>query len=560
VSGGGQAAGDKPPPYRTDGQTLHWQQEIPLLLSALEQRAAAYGPADDYWYTPRGVLAATGVRVDEQTALKISVFWRGVSIIAGSVAKLPLHVFERRADGGKQVAREHPLARVLRRPNERQNGFEWREQGQAHLLLRGNFYNRILPGSTVYPIGGLAPIHPDLVTVRWASNGNPVYEVRDAITGQKENLDREQIWHVHGLSLDGITGLDVITYAREALGLTVGAETFGARFLGQGAHFDKFLSHPGKISKEAATRLSTEAAALYGGLAHVGKVPVLQEGMTVQQLTLTHEQMQLLQTREYQASDCARWLGVPNHMVGLTTKSTSWGSGIEQMSIGFVVYTLFDWLRRWEASIGEDLIVTGVATGQPAMDLIVSNDDRFFAEFNVDGLLRGDTKTRHGAYQSGLLNRYYTRNEVRAMENLNPIPGGDIFDPPKGVAAPIGRGGGQAPALPDGARGSGMPDPYGNGRVPRGFIEDAAARVARKEQLAMVRARRRTADDGQAWENAVRGFYGEHPAYVSELLHVPMDRAEDYCRARVEELLTEETHLVENPMGLLVRLALRGSI
>lgn len=475
------------------------------LVAALE-RALSPGPIDDYWYQPVGVPAATGIRVDEQTALKVSVFWRCVQIVSGAMAKVPLHVYERLEGGGREIARGHPFERILRRPNDRQNGEQWRRQGQTHLLLRGNFYNRILPGSSIYPIGGLDPIHPDLVRVLRAEGGNPVYQVRDRITGATTTLDREQVWHVRGLSLDGVTGLDVISYAREGMGLTLGAEQFGARTLGKGLHFDKVFKHPGRISEEAAARLKLEAKRLYAGLDNVGEVAVLQEGMEVQQLTLTHEQAQLLATREFQARDVGRWVGVPPHMYGEITRNTSWGSGVEQMSIGFVMYVLLDWASIWEWAIDSDLLIGNVG-------------DRHYTKFTLDGLLRGDTKARHAAYASGLQNRYYTRNEVRAFEDMNPAPGGDVFDAPR--PAP---GGGRAPA---------------QAHVPRGFVEDAAARVVRKEQTAMTRAARRYEGDGAGWETAVRTFYANHPAYVSELLRASPQVAERYCREQAEVLLSD---------------------
>ena len=396
-----------------------------MIRAALELRAAAgYAPDDDFWYRPIGMPSGTGIRIDAPTALKISVAWRCTTLISGAIARVPLHVLERRPDGGKQEAPDHPLARILKRPNAQQNGRDWKLQGENHLLLRGNFYNRIVPGPSIYPIGGLVPIMPDLVQVLQARRGDvssvrmaeagpglvPVYRVRDAIDGTTTNLTSEEVWHVRGLSLDGVRGLDVVSYAKEGMGLALGAEHFGARFYGKGAHPSVVLRHKGQLSSDAQQRLKQNFADLHGGLEGAHGVAVLEEGTELQQLSLTQDQAQFLGTREFQARDVGRWFGVPPHMYGEVTRNTSWGSGVEQMGIGFVVYVLADWASTWEWALDE---------------LLIGSGDRLYTKFTLDGLLRGDTAARHAAYRSGLEWEYYTINEVRALEDKNPVAWGD---------------------------------------------------------------------------------------------------------------------------------------
>lgn len=384
-------------------------------------------PHDDFWYTllPDGTGAAP---MSAETATKISTVWRCIEIIAGSVAMLPLVIYRRRADGGRDADRRHPLYAVLHdQPNGWQTAFEFRHMLTTHVLLRGNGYAELKAGPRGFA-DQLWPLHPDRVQVDQQDDGSLVYTVTRQ-NGRRDRLGEERVFHLRGLSDDGVSGVAILDRAAMTLGIARKQERFASRFFDQSPQPGGAIEVAGELSDQAYERLKQNWIAHYAG-ANAHKPALLEGGAkwTPFQVGLTAEQAQLVASREFTKQDVATWFGVPPHMVGETTKETSWGSGIEQMSIGFVIYTLMHWLRRWEQAIARDLILA---------------TDTYFAEHNVEGLLRGDTKTRYEAYERALggPTRWMTPNEVRRRENLNPIPGLDEA-PPTGSTAPERTGGG----------------------------------------------------------------------------------------------------------------------
>lgn len=484
------------------------------LLTSLLRPRAQYGDGADFWYQPLGQASAAGVRVDADTALKASAVYSCVSLIAEIIAALPLNVYRRRADGGRELATQHPLYDLLHvQPNAQQTAYEFKQMLQAHMLLRGNGYAQIVPGRRG-AVDQLVPLHPDRVTVEPLAGGGLRYQVRQP-DGAQRAFNDEDIFHVKGFTLDGVTGVSVIEYARESVGLALATESHGARMFGQGATFTGILKHPGKLSKEAAERLGREFAAASTGLSASGKTVVLEEGLDWQQISMTADDAQFLATREFQVADVARWFRVPLHMIGETAKATSWGSGIEQLGIGFVVYTLLPWLKRWEQAIARDLIVAV---------------DTYYAEYVVDALLRGDTKARYEAYAIGRNGGWLSANDVRRLENMNPIPGGDGYLQPLNMA-PLGS------APPERAAGGRPPaDPVDDAAAlaAEAFVRDAAARVLRKETARLAWIAKRTASSRTDWLEAVGAFYDEHAAYVAEQMHIRRDAAQAYVDAQLE--------------------------
>lgn len=366
---------------------------------------------DDSWYGLRtGGSSQTGVYVSASTAMKLSAVWRCVSIISGSVAMLPLKVYERRADGGADVAPAHPLYDLMySAPNRWQTSYEWRRMSQQHLLLRGNAYSQIVSGRRG-PVDQLIPLHPDAVTPEQQPDMSIKYRVRFKDKGAPQTLFQDEIFHLIGLTDDGVKGMAVLDHARESIGLGLAQESYGARFFSQSSTPPGVLLAKGRLKPEAANHIRDSWMAATAGSANQHKWPVLEEGFDLKQLSvgLTADQAQLIESREFSVSDIARWFGVPNHMVGETTKETSWGTGIEQMSMGFVRWGLMDWLTMWEHRIGFSLIV---------------NPARFYAKFTVNALERGDLKTRSEALQVLRQNGIITANEWRALEDMNPVDG-----------------------------------------------------------------------------------------------------------------------------------------
>jgi HK97 family phage portal protein len=418
------------------------------LITRLFRAESRPADHDDYWYGPvAGPLTAAGMAVSPETARKLSAVWRCINIIAGSTGILPLKVY-RRGEVGKEPAPEHPLYRVLHdQPNGWQTSFEFREMLTQHVLLRGNAYALISRGTGGRALD-LLPLHPDRVRVDQLPNLRLRYRVREQ-DGRVTDYDADRLLHLRGVSDDGVSGMGVLDYAREALGIGLAQEGFAAGFFGQSPQPGAAVEVEEELGEEAYDRFKREVNTAFSRRGQ-GKVIILENGMSWKPFSigLTAEQAQLVSSREFTIQDIARWFGVPNHLVGETTKETSWGSGIEQMGIGFVVYTLSHWLKRWEQAISRDLII---ATGT------------YFAEHELEALLRGDTKSRYEAYQiaAGGNAPWMSRNEIRALENKNPLPGLDE------VILPLHMGSGQAPA---GAGGEGNGAEGRNGHRPDAAI------------------------------------------------------------------------------------------
>lgn len=364
-------------------------------------------PDDERVWSPGWAPKSTsGIRVDATQAMTIAAVWAAVLLVSEGTAMLPLHIYRRRSDGGKEDARDHPLEDVLRRPNPWMNGFEFREMMQGHVELRGNAYARILPGRRG-PVDQLIPLHPDRVTVDQESDGQLIYRVRQD-PGSEQVLLHDEVFHLRGLSSDGLTGLSTIAYARNSMGLTLATEEYGARTFSQSARPSGVLTTTKELSREAFQRLKADWHAAYGGVENSGKTAILEEGMSWQQIGMASDDAQFLESRRFQTEEIARWFRVPPHMIGDLERATF--SNIEEQGLQFVVYSLMGRLKRWEQAIARSLIV---------------RDDIYYAEHNVDGLLRGDIKSRYEAYAIARNWGWMNTDEIRARENMNPLPNGE---------------------------------------------------------------------------------------------------------------------------------------
>lgn len=367
-----------------------------------------------------GAMSNSGVAVSPDTAMRVATVYACVRIISGAVATLPLHIKRRVDDRTREDASEHAAWKLLRRrPNSWQTPSQFRRMMQAHVLLRGNGYGmKIVSRGEVQ---GIIPLHPDRVVCTQLDDLSLAYTYTRK-DGRQITLPQKEVFHLVGLSLDGVTGVSPIAYARETIGLSLAMENHGASVFRNGARFSAVLKHPTKLGKEGLAFLHASLDAYRAGGEKEGKVLVLEEAMDVANLSMTAEDAQWIESRKLSRSDVAMFFGVPPHMIGDTEKSTSWGSGIEQQSIGFVAYTLEDHLTMWEEAIGRDL-------------LIGPTDRELYARFNRAALVRGDLKTRMTAYVQGLQYRIYNPNEVRALEDMNPYEGGDEFLPTPNTAS-----------------------------------------------------------------------------------------------------------------------------
>ena len=348
--------------------------------------------------------SSAGVSVNEVKALGIPAVWRAVQLIASTSASLPLHAYQATDGGGRVMKRTGQAAMLLDNPHPDQTPFELWETAFCHVALWGNAYLRILRNS-FGQIRELWLIHPSRVKVgRSSETGVKLY----SIDGSQDALTDEQILHIPGFGYDGICGVSPIRAARQGLGLALAAEEYGAKFFGSGSLATGILQTEQRLSQPQADALHARWKAKRAGLNSAHEVIVLDSGAKFEQLSIPPEDAQFLQTRSFQVSEIARMFGIPPHMLQDTEKSTSWGTGIEQQSIGFVVYTLRPWLTRFEQRI------TKILKPEPV-----------YARFSVEGLLRGDSKTRAEFYRRMWEIGVYSTNEIRALEDLPPVEGGD---------------------------------------------------------------------------------------------------------------------------------------
>lgn len=458
---------------------------LSLLLGSPAPRADINS---DLAFMASASVTASGQSVSPASALKISTVWACVSLLADTIAQLPKIVYQTAADGSKSRATNHPIYDLIHtQPNADQTAFEFFEMLTGHLLLRGNAYARILPGARGFA-DQLIPLHPDKVRAERLTNGKRRYHV-DGVG----HLNDDEILHVRGLSDDGLTGLDPISFARESFGLALAGERYGSRFFGNSALPSGVIQVDKPLSPAAAQRLKANWESANSG-ANSQRTAVLEEGAKWQQMSVDPRNAQFLELREFQAEDVCRWFRVPPHMVGLTSKATTWGSGIEQMSMGFVTYTLVPWLVRWQQAISRDLILA---------------PQTYYVEFLTDALLRGDTLARYNAYAIGKEKGWLSTNEIRTRENLNPVPGGDDF----GAASPAT-----------------IPAASSNAHYEK-LLRETAGRVVRKEIAAMTKAAKR--DD---FAQAMADFYADHGEFVSKTLHISDAAAADYAALQVQEL------------------------
>jgi HK97 family phage portal protein len=379
-------------------------------MIGLKPRAATIA---DYIREGAGSNTSSGIAINDTNAMKVAAAWRCVNIISGALSSLPIDLVERKSEKERQPAIGHPLRRVLTvKPNHWQTSGEFRRLMQNYLLLRGNAYaKKIRMGGKV---AALLPLHPDKVQVEQKDDSSLEYVVTGK-TGSPIKMSSKEIFHLRGMSLDGITGLSTLSYMREALGLSLRGEQANANLLRSGNLANGTLEHPGRLTDEAYNRLKDSWNT---GADDAGKTKVLEEGMKFNPVAMSAADAQFLESRDFQRYDIAMFFGVPPHMIGATDKMTSWGSGIETQGIGFVTYTLMDWFRIWEEGIKRDC-------------LDESEWDRYDVRFYAQGLLRGDTKTRWDGYTKGLQWGVLSPNEVRALEDMNPREGGDeYYDPP----------------------------------------------------------------------------------------------------------------------------------
>lgn len=366
-----------------------------------------------------GTGTYSGAHVTADSAMGVAAVYACVRIISGSVANLPLQIKRRVDDQTREDASDHALWTLLtRKPNRWQTPAQFKRFMQVSLLLRGNAYALIVRSSASRVIE-LLPLHADRMKVVQTDSLALEYHYTQA-SGRVVPFRQAEIMHMVGMSLDGFTGVSVIKYARETIGLSLAMEQHGGTQFKNGLRPSAVLSHPGQLGKEGAEFLRVSLDEFRSGGDREGRALILEEGMKADTLTMTAEDAQWIESRKFSRSDIAMFFGVPPHMIGDTEKSTSWGTGIEQQGTGFVTFTLEDHLTVWEQTV--------------ARDLIAESDSDIYARFNRSALIRGDIKARWETHVKAMQWGAMSPNEVRAMEDMNPRAGGDIYYDPPNVA------------------------------------------------------------------------------------------------------------------------------
>ena len=345
----------------------------------------------------------SGKSVTERTAMQTTAVYACVRIIAETVASLPLHVYEY-TDNGKERVYTHPLYRILHDiPNPEMNSFILREVIMSHLLLWGNSYSQIIRNGKGEIIA-LYPLMPEKMKIDRGSDGKLYY----TYTSDKQGVvvfNRDEIFHIVGLGFDGLIGHSPIAMAKNAIGLSIAAEEYGSSFFSNSGTPSGVLEHPGVLKEPEKVRDAWHAA--YGGSGNAHRVAVLEEGMKFNPISINPQDAQFLETRKFQVNEICRIFRVPPHMIADLEKSSF--NNIEQQSLDFVTNTIRPWLVRIEQSIFQQLLTE-------------SEQEKYFAKFNVDGLLRGDFQSRMNGYSIGIQNGFMSPNDVRELEDWNKIP------------------------------------------------------------------------------------------------------------------------------------------
>ena len=370
-------------------------------------------PKDEYRWSGSPFLlgsSISGKTVNEKTALQISAVFACVKILAESVACLPLHVYETDSKGKKILATKHALYPLLHdAPNSEMTSFNFKEVLMLHLLLHGNSYSQIVyKGGKLF---GLYPLLPDKMTIKRDDSGKRIYTYtpnkgeNDHFTKTaKIEFKAQDILHIPALGFDGLYGYSPIAMMKNAVGVAIACEEFGAKFFQNGARPSGILTYPGTIKNPDMVRDSWQSA--YGGTQNSGKVAILEEGMKYESISINPNDAQFLETRKFQIAEIARIFRVPLHMLNELDRATF--SNITQQSLEFITYTLTPWLVRLEQGFNKALFSE-------------TERGKYFVKFSVEGFLRGDYETRMRGYATAINQGIMSVNEARSLEDWNPL-------------------------------------------------------------------------------------------------------------------------------------------
>lgn len=474
-----------------------------LISSIWERRSLEQDLTQWPWkataYTGNGTTSLTGRTVTDASAMRASAVFACVRVRAETVASLPWPVYRRLAGGGKERDASHPLYRLLHdQPNPEQTAMEARENAVAHLDLWGHAYFEI-EWDERNEVSALWPLHP--ATVSEEKVNGQLWYVITLPTGERRGLPAYRVWHTRGFM-----GQSVISQAREAIGLELASEEYGARFFSNDSRPAGILKSPNRLTPESAKSSKDSWEAAHGGLSNAHRVAVLQEGLEWQSIGMPNADAQFLELRQFQVTDIARFFRVPPHMIADLSKATF--SNIEHQSIDFVTHCIRPICVRFE---------------QSALTSLFAEDERatWFAEHVIEGLLRGDMKSRFDAYAIARNWGWLNADEVRELENQNPLPDGQgkTYLMPMNMTSAS-----NATAANAGQQDEAEPA-EGAVRAVRRLVENALQRALRREETDVLRQARKLEPEAlTAW---LQRFYTEHQQFVTRSLGPVAEAASD---------------------------------
>lgn len=460
-----------------------------------------------------GRPTATGVSVTANTALTCVPYFAGVRLIAETVGQLPLIEYRRLSPRGKERAADRKVYQLLHdAPNPEMDAISFKESLQGQAVTWGNAFAEIQWDTENGMPVALWPLRADKMKVgRDTVNGQIIY-VYALPDGTTAKLPAWRIWHMPGFGFDGLIGYDTVYQAREAIGMAMALEEFGARFFGNGSSPSGVLTHPNRLTTSAQDTLRKQWQEMHSGLSNQHRVAILEEGMKYQQIGIPPDNAQFLETRKFQIIEIARLLNIPPHMLRDLERATF--SNIEHQAIEFVTYTMTPWFVRWEQTCKRKLLLPG-------------EQNTYFVEFLVDALLRGDSASRAAFYKELYYMGVLSPNDIREKENMNPIgdPAGDKYYV-------------QANMIPLDMAGQQVTKQIASAQL-NGLLQDAVKRVAEREKQNLLRQAKKQPENFHDW---LAEFYRDFVPFIDAQVGpvfkaVGQDNGErlDFIRRYVQE-------------------------
>ena len=460
----------------------------------------------------------SGETITVEKALSVSAYFAGLRFMAQTIGMTPINMYRRIDDKSKEKAPGHPLHHVLHsEPSPWWTPLTWKQQMTGDAINIGNGYSRIVWRGTA--VDKLVPLNPCAITPEFRNDGEPLY-ILEKGTEREERIAFDDMFHLPGFG-GNFTGLSTIVLAKETLGLALALEQHAARYFSNGGAMGGTVEFPegiGAIGKDVIERLRQSFRRDTAGNENAHKWHILEHGAKANPLGSTNVESQFLEARRFIVDELARWLGLRPHTLGSLERAIK--SNIEEQARELLMFDLLPWFVKWEQIIKRDLIMA---------------PQKYFAEFNVDGILRGDTKSRWEAYKVAIEHGTMSPDEVRAKENMNPRPdgrGSRYWEPQANFStAQAGDGGEEAEEAEPAP-------PPGNSRA-RAIAERTVDGIVRKEIAAMERWGPRHAGKNGVWEKWLEDWYGKHQALLIDRLEISPSAAREYCRANMREMLID---------------------